>query len=65
MKNKKIYLQLIYDYLGESLNYLLKLSTEENFEGWKFFLIILQTLSSSNNKVTGPFMHSKFKFTKM
>uniref|UniRef100_A0A1B0FJR6 Fanconi anaemia group A protein N-terminal domain-containing protein n=1 Tax=Glossina morsitans morsitans TaxID=37546 RepID=A0A1B0FJR6_GLOMM len=45
----------------ESLNYLLKLSTEENFEGWKFFLIILQTLSSSNNKVTGPFMHKYLK----
>ncbi|KAL9919948.1 uncharacterized protein ACN427_001675 isoform 1-T1 [Glossina fuscipes fuscipes] len=61
MKNKKMYFQLIFDYLEESLNYLLKLSNEENFKGWKFFLIILQTLSSSNNKITGPFMQKYLK----
>ncbi|XP_037819173.1 uncharacterized protein LOC119608722 [Lucilia sericata] len=56
-----LYKQLLCEHPEESLNFLLKSSTIENFKEWKFYLIMLQTISSKNNVIAGPYIRKYLK----
>ncbi|KAM7344018.1 uncharacterized protein ACRADG_010866 isoform 2-T2 [Cochliomyia hominivorax] len=49
------------DHIEESINYLLKCSSTENFKEWKFYLIMLQTICRNNAEISGPFIRKYLK----
>ncbi|XP_073848675.1 uncharacterized protein [Musca autumnalis] len=58
---KDLYENLLLNNIEDSLSYILKLSANDNFRDWKFYLIILQTLCSRNNEKAGPFVRKHLK----
>ncbi|KAI8128425.1 hypothetical protein CVS40_1594 [Lucilia cuprina] len=56
-----LYKQILYEHAEESLNFLLKSSSIENFKDWKFYLILLQTISSNNKDIAGPYIRKYLK----
>ncbi|XP_005187383.1 uncharacterized protein LOC101891480 isoform X2 [Musca domestica] len=58
---KDLYDNLLSNNIEDSLNYLLKLASVENFRNWKFYLILLQTLCSGNNEKAGPYVRKHLK----
>ncbi|XP_075166984.1 uncharacterized protein LOC142239106 isoform X2 [Haematobia irritans] len=58
---KDLYDKFLLDNIEDSLNYLLKQSSCENFRDWKYFLIMLQTICSGNVEKSGPFVRRYLK----
>ncbi|XP_020712777.1 uncharacterized protein LOC101455660 isoform X2 [Ceratitis capitata] len=58
---KVLYDKLFKDYEEESVSYLFKLSTQENFNQWKFYFILLQTISSKCAHESSSFIRKYFK----
>ncbi|XP_065368666.1 uncharacterized protein LOC135961105 [Calliphora vicina] len=56
-----LYKQLLTQHTEETLNFLLKCSSVENFKEWKFFLIMLQAISYSNSEIAGPYIRKYLK----
>lgn len=54
----EFYLQMFSSHQQAALQYLFKQSNTENFNQWKFYLILVQTIASAANPETTAYIKS-------